>query len=233
MTDLRYKSHRIFSGKPKLAGLPATYSGQEGAETLEITLEDELLHLEVILLYTIFSQYDIVSRSVQFRNNGKQKLKLLQAASASVDFRRSDFDMLTMPGAWGKERHLERRGLQTGIQSTESTRGASSHQQHPFIALMEKHATEEQGEVFGFHLVYSGNFLAQAEVDQFATTRVTLGINPFDFTWVLEPNETFQTPEAVLVYSADGLGGMSQTLHGFYQQHLVKEENTEIKSVRF
>lgn len=224
VTDLRYKSHRIFSGKPKLAGLPATYAGQEGAESLEITLEDELLHLEVILLYTIFSQYDVVTRSVQFRNNGKQKLKLLQAASASVDFRRSDFDMMTLPGAWGKERHLERRALKTGIQSTESTRGASSHQQHPFIALMEKHATEEQGEVFGFHLVYSGNFLAQAEVDQFATTRVTMGINPFDFTWVLEPKETFQTPEAVLVYAADGLGGMSQTLHGFYQQHLVRGE---------
>ncbi|WP_077306564.1 alpha-galactosidase [Terribacillus halophilus] len=227
VTDLRYKSHRIYSGKPKLTALPATYAGQADAETLELVMQDEYLGLEVQLLYTVFSNYDVVTRSVQFHNKGKQKLKLLQASSVSVDFRRSDFDMLTFPGAWGKERHMEKRSLQAGIQSAESTRGASSHQQHPFIGLMEKHTTEDYGEVFGFHLVYSGNFLAQAEVDQFATTRVTLGINPFDFSWLLEPGATFQTPEAVLVYSSKGLGAMSDTLHRFYQQHLVRGEHKD------
>ncbi|AJY75880.1 hypothetical protein VN24_16630 [Paenibacillus beijingensis] len=41
----------------------------------------------------------------------------------------------------------------------------SSHNQNPFIALLAKDATEERGEVYGLSLVYSGGFLAQAEVD--------------------------------------------------------------------
>ncbi|OUC50151.1 hypothetical protein B7939_13515, partial [Eggerthia catenaformis] len=111
------------------------------------------------------------------------------------------------------ERAVERRPLVTGVQSVESRRGASSHQQNPFIALLRKNVDEDHGEVYAFNLVYSGNFLAQIEVDQFQTARVSMGINPFDFTWLLEPGESFQTPEVVMVYSDKGLNGMSQTYH--------------------
>src|SRR5690606_28049031 len=104
----------------------------------------------------------------------------------------------------------------------ESTRGASSHQHNPFIALVRKDTTEDSGEVYGFNFVYSGNFLAQAEVDQFSNTRVTMGINPFDFSWKLEPGETFQAPEVVMVYSDEGLGSMSRTFHELYRTRLVR-----------
>ena len=104
----------------------------------------------------------------------------------------------------------------------ESTRGASSHQHNPFIALLRKDTTEDNGEVYGFNFVYSGNFLAQAEVDQFNNTRVTMGINPFDFSWKLDAGESFQTPEAVMVYSSEGLGDMSRTYHELYRTRLVR-----------
>jgi alpha-galactosidase len=70
--------------------------------------------------------------------------------------------------------------------------------------------------------VYSGNFLAQVEVDQFRTARVSMGINPFDFTWLLESGESFQTPEVVMVYSDQGLNGMSQTYHELYRTRLAR-----------
>jgi alpha-galactosidase len=98
------------------------------------------------------------------------------------------------------------RRLEAGSQSIGSVRGASGHQHNPFLALKRPSTTEESGEAYGLSLVYSGNFLAEAEVDQFQTTRLRIGINPEGFSWALEPGAEFCTPEAVLVYSRPASG---------------------------
>jgi len=223
VSDLRYKTHKIYKGKPKLNGLPATYvETEDEAETLEIELEDDITKLKVILSYTVFEHFNTITRSVRFENQGSENIKILRALSMNIDFRDANFDFLHLSGAHCRERYVERKPLFVGTQSIESRRGASSHQQNPFIALLRKNANEDEGEVFGFSLVYSGNFLAQVEVDQFHTARVSLGINPFDFTWLLEPGELFQTPEVVMVYSDQGLNGMSQTFHRLYRTRLAR-----------
>ncbi|UOF88684.1 alpha-galactosidase [Fodinisporobacter ferrooxydans] len=223
ISDLRYGTHKIFKGKPKLEGLPATYiENIDEAETLEIELLDSLLGLKVILSYTVYEDYNVIARNVRFINEGNQKLRILRALSANIDFHDSEYDLLHLSGAWGRERHMIRRPLFVGNQSIESRRGASSHQNNPFLALLRKDASEDHGEVYGFSLVYSGNFLANVEVDQFQTTRVSMGIHPFDFTWILNGGETFQTPEVVLVYSANGLGDMSRTYHKLYRTRLCR-----------
>lgn len=223
VSDLRYKTHRIYKGKPKLEGLPATYAENENeAETLEIFLEDRLTRLRAILLYTVYEQLNVITRSVRFENKGSERIKLLRALSMNIDFYDDNFDFLHLFGAHCRERYIERKPLFVGTQSIESRRGASSHQHNPFIALLRKNANEDEGEVYGFNLVYSGNFLAQVEVDQFHTARVSLGINPFDFTWLLEPGGSFQTPEVVMVYSDCGLNGMSQTFHQLYRTRLAR-----------
>ncbi|MBU3215395.1 alpha-galactosidase [Clostridium estertheticum] len=225
ITDLRYKSHRIIKGKPALKTLPATYVESDAeAETLEIVLTDSLLGLKAVLSYTAYNNYDVITRNVRFINEGNTNLKLLRALSMSVDFNNKDYDFMHLYGSWQKERSIERRPLLNGNQSIESRKGASGHQHNPFIALLSKNATEEQGEVYGFSLVYSGNFLAQAEVDQDETTRVSIGINPFDFSWILKQGESFQTPEAVMVYSSNGLGDMSRTYHKLYRTRLCRGE---------
>jgi alpha-galactosidase len=223
ITDLRFHSYKIYKGKPKLDGLPATYvENQDEADTLEIVLLDDVANIQVILIYTVFRDFNAIARSVRFENKGNENLKLLSALSMSLDFRDDDFDMLQLSGAWARERYIIRRPLVKGIQAIDSTRGASSHQQNPFIALMRKNADEYNGEVYGFSFVYSGNFLAQVEVDPYGVSRVTMGINPFDFTWVLEPGEKFQTPEVVMVYSDNGLSKMSQTYHKLYRERLAR-----------
>ncbi|MFY4775810.1 alpha-galactosidase [Metabacillus sp. RGM 3146] len=223
VTDLRYASHMIRNGKPKLDGLPAVYTEEDNeAETLEITLRDQIAGIAAVLSYTVFHERNVITRSVRLINEGKHPVRLLRALSTNVDFRDSDFDLLQLSGAWGRERHVERHVLRPGLQAVESRRGASSHQQNPFMALLRKGANETSGEVFGFNLVYSGNFTAQAEVDQFSNTRVSIGINPFDFSWLLEEGEAFQCPETVMVYSHEGLGGMSRTFHDLYRTRLVR-----------
>lgn len=225
VTDLKYNSYRIIKGKPSLEGLPATYvENDDEAETLEIVLVDSLIGLKAVLSYTVYKNHDAITRNVRFINEGNTKLKLLRALSMSVDFDNCNYDFMHLYGAWAKERNIERRPLINGTQFIESRRGASGHQHNPFVAILSKDATEEQGDVYGFSLVYSGNFLAQAEVDQYETTRVSLGISPFDFTWLLEENQAFQTPEVVMVYSSNGLGDMSRTYHKLYRQKLCRGE---------
>ncbi len=223
ISDLRYVSHAILPGKPRLAGLPATYVEQDDeAATLEITLRDAVSGLTAVLSYTVYAERNVITRSARFENGGAQDVRLLRALSMCLDLPDADFEMMQLSGAWARERHLYTRPLTPGIQAIESTRGASSAHQNPFIALKRPHTTETHGEVYGFSLVYSGNFLAEVEVNHDHQTRVMLGINPFDFSWLLTPGETFQTPEVVLVYSNQGLEGMSQTYHDLYRRRLAR-----------
>ncbi|WP_332629991.1 alpha-galactosidase [Halalkalibacter flavus] len=225
ITDLRYLSHTIVKGKPTLEGLPATYvESEDEAETLELILFDELIGLKVKLLYTAYADLDVITRSVQLENEGSSNLKVLKASSMNVDFQDNQFEMITLYGAHERERFINRTELRYGVQSIESRRGTSSHQQNPFVSLVRKDTKEDHGDAYGINLVYSGNFEASVEVDQFDCARLTMGINSFDFTWLLEPGETFTAPEAVMVYSSNGLGAMSRTFHKLYRTRLCRGE---------
>ncbi len=222
-TDLRYKSYRVYEGKQKLSGLPAVYvERDEEATSLEIILVDSLKSLEVILTYNVFEEFDAITRSLKIVNNSDEKINIERVLSANVDFTTDQFDFIQLSGSWGRERHILRNPLRSGSQAIESRRGASSHAQNPFMALCSKDANDEYGDVYGFSLVYSGNFLANVEVDMYRNARAQIGINPFDFKWLLESKEEFQSPEAVLVYSSKGLNGMSQIYHNLYRKRLCR-----------
>ncbi|ASA25907.1 alpha-galactosidase [Paenibacillus donghaensis] len=224
ITELRYSGYRVLPGKPKLAGLPAVYvESPEEADTLELVLRDDYASLNVILRYTVYRDTDVITRSVEFVNDGPAALELLRALSASVDFPEDgEFDLIYLSGGWSREANLTRRRLVQGTTALQSRRGMSSHQHNPFAALAKPGADEHQGEVYGFSLVYSGGFAAEAEVDAFGATRLCIGLNPFDFSWHLAAGESFQTPEAVMVYSDEGLGGMSRIYHRLYRTRLVR-----------
>ncbi|MCI8743071.1 MAG: alpha-galactosidase [Lachnospiraceae bacterium] len=223
LSDFCYHSHTVTAGKPRLEGLPATYTEEDHeAETLTLRLEDPVTGVVLKLLYTIFEKGGILARSARLENRGREAVHLTAAMSLCLDLPDCDYEWLQFSGAWARERHLKVRRLEQGIQAVESLRGNSSHQHNPFIVLKRPCADEFQGEVMGFSLVYSGNFLAQAEVDTHDTTRVLLGISPMGFDWKLEPGESFQTPEAVTVYSDKGLNGMSQTFHRLYRKRLAR-----------
>jgi len=222
ITEPVYLSHVIRSGKPRLAGLPATYVEDDAeASTLEITLEDGPGGLKVVLLYTAFENFPAIARSVRIIC-GECPLTLTRALSLALDFSDSAYTMLQLSGSWARERHVYTRPLVPGIQAIDSKRGSSSHMQNPFMALLGPCAGEDHGEVFGFSLVYSGSFYAGMEVDQFGTSRALMGINPFGFSWRLAPGDEFQAPEAVLVYSDRGLGGMSHAYHELYRSRLCR-----------
>jgi alpha-galactosidase len=223
VSSFTYVSHKIYAGKKEPDGLPATYTeSDEEADTLEILLEDAVSGVRLILRYTIFNGLPALARSAEFSNAGDCPVTLKRAMSMSVSLPDSDFDMLSLCGAWGRERYPSVRRLAPGVQSIGSMRGISSAEYNPFLLFQRPQADEFSGEVYACSLIYSGNFLAQAEVDPFGLVRVLMGIHPNGFSWRLQPGERFQTPEAVLVYSREGRNGMSQTFHRLYGRRLAR-----------
>lgn len=220
--SLHYNSHRIYIGKPKLQGLPATFGNKEECTTLELTTVDDPTGLEVAIIYTVFEKLDVITRSVRIKNSGDENLYLKRALSACLDMDNREYDLITLHGSWARERHIYRREIGYGKQAVSSARGESGQQEHPFLAFAGKHTTQENGEIYGLNFVYSGNFLALAEMNQFDSMRVIMGINPTGFSWKLQPKEEFITPEVVMVYSAKGIDQMSHTFHDLYREHLIR-----------
>lgn len=220
---LKYENHEIYKGKRSLGILPSVYTESDSeADSLDITLLDSVKKLRIVLTYSVFEDFDAITRSVKVINSTGEEVSLKKVMSASLDFCRADFDMTTLFGAWARERYIDKAPLFHGIKKIDSKRGASSHNQNPFIALSEKSATDDRGEVYGVSLCYSGNFEAEAEVTAYDETRVNIGINSFDFSYLLGPGEEFTAPEAVLVYSDRGFNGMSQIYHRLYRKRLCR-----------
>ncbi|MCD8012803.1 MAG: alpha-galactosidase [Lachnospiraceae bacterium] len=241
--ELTYLSHRIYAGKKELEGLPATWSRgsahnlpaadrsssgdgrlEEIADcsTLELTLQDEVTGLRVILSYTAFEEADAITRSVRVENGGVRSVYLTKVLSACLHVEQEGLEVLTLPGSWSRERMMQRQKLGYGSFVTESIRGISSHQDHPFMALISENCTQTTGDIYAMNFVYSGNFIAKAMRDQFDQVRVVMGIHPDRFCWKLEPSAAFQAPEVVLVYSDGGLGKMTRSFHRLYRDHLIR-----------
>ncbi len=218
-TDFRFQSYKIVDGKPGLKNLPHAYVKDDTeAQTLIVNLLDKSLACEVELSYSIYNDRSVVARSAKLINKGQHILHIEKIASMQIDFPKSDFQVISLPGAHARERQIERQALRHGLTQFESRRGTSSHHMNPFIALVHPSTTEFNDEAIGIQLVYSGNHQETLERDYIDQTRVLAGINQQDFDWKLKPGDSFQTPEALIVYSDNGLNGMSQTYH-----HLLRE----------
>ena len=225
MVQLTYVSHAIYMGKNRLPGLPATFARREGdAETLEIELMDRLTGLRVTAVYGVFERTGAITRSLRMKNESGEDIQINGVLSASAPVHGSGYDVIHLKGAWARERHVMRQTQGEGEYRIFSQRGASGHEANPFLALCEKSATEFSGEVWAVSLVYSGSFEALSYVNNTENSRLSIGLNPDVFTWKLEPGETFVSPEAAMVYSPDGLNGMSHAFHRLYSENLMRSK---------
>ncbi len=219
--ELLFDSYEIRKGKYGLSGLPAVWAGEEEAETLQIVLRDKASLVETVLLYGVLEEYDVITRACVIRNKG-EGVWLERALSACLDLQRDDLEMITFYGRHTMERSLERGMCRHGKITAESMRGTSSHQENPFVIMCEKGAGEEWGECYGMSLVYSGSFLAEAEVDQINQTRFVMGIHPEGFRWRLEKGESFTAPEVIFSFTSSGYGELSRNFHRLCQEHLIR-----------
>ena len=219
--SLRYQKHEIVKGKKEIPQLPSAY--EEGdAETLMITLSDPLTHVEVTLSYTVYRGFDVLCRSMQVKNGGNAAVTLRSVQEASVYLPKGNYDILHLKGSHCRERNVQRTALPKGFFSLDSRRGASGHENNPFLAVLEKRADQHRGKVYAMTHVYSGSFRLSTDVSIDDRPSMMIGMHPDVFTWHLESGETFYTPEALLVYSGEGLNGMSHRFHRFIRKRICR-----------
>ena len=231
--SLTYQGYRMHSGvKYAIPGLPAVYAKNDkmnskesvSAGSLEITLQDEVTGVEVVLLYGVLEELDIITRAVRIVNRGTRKVILQKAASMNLDWVNGDYEWMSFYGGHVRERNVQRSQLDHGIHSIGSVRGASSHHYNPFVIICDKNTDEESGGCYGFAFLYSGEFQMEAEKDQVNQTRLICGIHPDNFAWNLQPGEQFDTPEVMMTYSAEGFGALSRNLHKTIRKNICRGE---------
>jgi len=220
--ELKYAGYKIVDGCPTLTGLPCVFDKTNKAQTLIITTKDEILGVDVELYYTVFDDTDAIVRSSKIISHAAEPLYIKKAMSLAFDMDNDNYDAITLNGSWGRERHLDRHTINMGTLEACSIRGVTSHQEHPFLAILDKSTGNDNGKVYGVNFIYSGNFSAVIQRNQFDSLRVLMGINPENFCWKLESGAAFETPQAVLVFSNSGLNGMSHAFHDLYRNHLIR-----------
>lgn len=219
--DFQYDHYQVLRGKKRDLGFPRTFGEDDEVETLQITLVDHVLALRLVQSYSLFQDQAVIVRSQTITNESDQAVMLDRMLSSSLDLPQGQFEFVHLSGTWARERQVKTQNLVQGRAVVESLRGASSHQQNPFVALRRENADLNHGEVFGMNLVYSGNFIAEAEVNEWAQTRMMIGIHPTSFTWKLAPADSFSSPEAVLSYSDQGLSGLGTVNTRFIRRHII------------
>jgi len=220
--DFRYVSHRITEGFVPMKTLPSAYGAANECETLEITLKDESNDVVLIMYYTVYEKTNVITRRVVLENRNDKPLAIRRLMSLMLDLPNRNFRMITFNGGWIKEAHRHEFPLGYGIFVNSSTTGSSSNRSNPGFLLAERDATEQNGYVYGFNLVYSGNHYGAVELSNHGIVRVNLGINPHCFEWTLKKDECFETPEAVMTFSSDGFNGVSGNFHDFINSHIVR-----------
>lgn len=225
--DLRYVDHEIKKGKYGLKGLPAVFATEQEAETLILTLEDSVSSIQVKLYFGVLEKGDIITRSAEIINLGTEEVIVEKAASACLDFLYGDYDLISFYGRHALERNFQRTEIKHGSTVIGSRRGTSSHQYNPGVIIAGKNTTEDAGECYGMLFVYSGNFMCEAEKDQFDQIRVLMGLQSDLFHYPLAKNESLIIPETILSYSDKGLGELSKNYHNLLRKHICRGKYTQ------
>lgn len=221
-TDFVYESDEIKSGKTELKTLPSSFG--DDVEGLHVTLKDKNNAYTILLSYYVYEKEDVITRTAKFINSSSASVSLRRLMSTQVDFNEAGLIVSTFRGAWIKEMQMVDTKVSAGKFVNASFTGSSSNRANPFIMISREGANEYQGDVFGFNLIYSGNHYEAVEVNAYDKTRVVTGINPTQFNFNLKPGDEFEAPEAVMTFSREGHNGMSQNMHAFVNDHIVRGE---------
>ena len=221
-TDFVYESSTVTEGKKPLATMPSSYEDNGIVDELTIVLREKEYGLKLELHYSVFENRDVISRYSKLINSGDSAISLVRLMSNQVDFETNDYILTTFNGGWAREMNRNDFTVTAGKHVNYSYTGSSSSRANPFVMLSKESTSEDYGDCYGFNLVYSGNHYEAVEVNTFGKTRFVQGINPQSFKFTLEPGDEFEAPEAVMTYSDKGYNGMSQRMHEFVRQCIVR-----------
>lgn len=220
-SDFVYDSYEISKEKVLWETLPNAVDDGKG-DHLKIRLKDKNSSLVLELFYDIYEDCDVICRRSRLCQEGEETVEIRRLMSCQLDFEDSDYVFTNFHGAWAREMRKYETKLQAGRLVNDSYTGTTSNRANSFVMLSKEKTNEDQGDCYGFHLLYSGNHYEALEVNGYGKTRLVTGMNPRSFSWELKQGEVFEAPEAVLAYSPEGYNGMSQCMHRFIREYIVR-----------
>ena len=221
--DFVYDSYEISQGKVPFKTLPYSYDDTDEVQTLKVCLKDKNHGFTLELYYYVYEECDVISRAAKFINTGAEQVRLTRLLSMLMDIDRTGLMVTSFHGGWAREMNKNTNVVTAGKYVNSSFTGTSSSRTNPLFIVSDADATETSGQAIGFNLLYSGNHYSVTEASYgFNKTRICYGINPLNFSFVLEPGDEFEAPEAVMTYSDCGFTQMSLNMHHFVREHIVR-----------
>ncbi len=190
---------------PQVSGDRATFS-----------LHDPVAQLELEVAVRI-TPSDTVVVALALTNIGATPYSVLRL-SPSVALPSHATELLSFTGRWCKEFQPQRQDF-TGLSVIENRRGRTSHDQMPAIFAGSAGFGEQQGDVWGLQLAWSGNYELAAEQLTDGRRHIQAGelLSPGEV--VLAPGGTYRSPEVVIAASDEGLSSTSQRFHRHVRHH--------------
>lgn len=197
------------------------YTGYESDEkSLVLKFSDVYYPLEIRLNYEVVDGLDIITRWAAVKNTGDENISFEKLFSAEFTLpSKNPYTFKNTNGAWGGEFIETNTAVEGGTTVFESRRGISGHNNSPYF-IAYQNADEKSGDVYFASLAYSGNFKVSASRDLYGTTRVILGLNDFDFEYLLKAGESFDTPKVFCGYT-QGFGDMSRQMNRFAVDYVL------------
>ncbi len=223
-SDFVFEAYTIDNDKLPLETLPSSYGLDGERQHLSIVLKEKTHNVRLVLDYYVYEKENVITRTGKLINYTEDSIKIKQFMSAQLDMYESGYVMTTFNGAWAREMSRKDIPLIAGRHINSSFTGTSSSNANPFFMLSTPYTTEDTGVAYGMNLIYSGNHVEIAEVNEFGKTRVLWGINPRGFSWTLEAEKEFECPEAVMTFSDKGFNKLSCNMHSFVRRHILRGE---------
>ncbi len=216
--DFSYKKYEIKNSPLDNEELPAPHDHDE---ELVIYLEDSVNKIDIELHYVTFFDSNVIARNMVIINKGKTPVHVLKALSMQLDLINREFELKNFVGGWSNEMNEANQMLVPGRIVHESRTGFSSHKVNPLFLIKNKDASLDNGDVYIFNLIYSGNHISEVELTPYGLVRIQSGINPFCFDFELKENESFKSPYAVFTFSNKGINGARSNMHKFVNEHVI------------
>ena len=202
--------------------MPSSYDDDYMVEELIIKLKCNNYSEVLELHYSVFEERDVIVKSSKIINTGLAPVYVRRLMSNQLDFESFDYVFTTFTGAWAREMERKDNRISSGKYVNSSYTGTSSNRANPFVMLSEEKTTEDSGICYGINLIYSGNHYECCEVNSYGKLRFVSGINPNSFEYRLEVGEELEAPESVMTFSPNGFNGMSQRMHSFVRNCIVR-----------
>lgn len=187
---------------------------------LQITSEDATAGLRMVSEIQMCPETGVI-KTRNTLTNIKEGQYRLDRLAVTLPFPERADEIMAFNGRWIKEFQRHSLKLEHGGYIQENRRGRTSHEYFPGMVIGKTGFSEQQGELWGVHLAWSGNHRLRADCKSDGRRQLQAEALYFSGEIILQPGEHISTPWVYATYSSSGLNGMSRSFHRYVRSSII------------